>query len=79
MSADGAGLPTERQVLRVNPIACKAHGLCIELLPELITADPWGYPIIASGPVPVQLLALARRAVSDCPTLALLLADESDR
>jgi ferredoxin len=62
--------------LRVNPIACQAHGLCIELLPELIGADPWGYPIIAQGPVPDQLLPLARRAVAACPTLALLLAAE---
>jgi ferredoxin len=61
--------------LRVNPIACEAHGLCLELLPELISADPWGYPIIRPGPVPVRLLALARRAVAACPTLALLLAE----
>jgi len=59
--------------LRVNPIACEAHGLCAELLPELITLDPWGYPIIAAGPVPRDLLPLARRAVAACPTLALLL------
>ena len=26
--------------LRVNPIACEAHGVCAELLPELITLDP---------------------------------------
>jgi ferredoxin len=61
--------------LRVNPIACEAHGLCIELLPELITADPWGYPIIAPGPVPAGLIPLARRAAAACPTLALLLGD----
>jgi ferredoxin len=59
----------------VNPIACDAHGVCIELLPELIAADPWGYPLIRRGPVPLRLLALARRAVSDCPTLALVLAE----
>ena len=59
--------------LRVNPIACEAHGLCAELLPELITLDPWGYPIVAAGPVPSHLLPLARRAVAACPTLALLL------
>jgi ferredoxin len=63
--------------LRVNPIACDAHGLCIELLPELISADPWGYPIIRPGPVPLRLLSLARRAVADCPTLALLLAERA--
>ena len=62
-------------VLRINPIACQAHGLCIELLPELITADPWGYPIIDPGPVPAGLLPLARRAVAACPTLALLFGD----
>jgi ferredoxin len=59
--------------LRVNPIACEAHGMCTELLPELITADPWGYPIVAPGYVPDDLLPLARRAVTACPTLALLL------
>ena len=64
---------TGRQQLRVDPIACQAHGLCVELLPELIRADPWGYPIVAPGPVPEQLLPLARRAVTACPTLALLL------
>jgi ferredoxin len=69
----GAGLSGPR--LTVNPIACQAHGLCIELLPELMTADPWGYPIIAPGPVPDELLPLARRAVAACPTLALLLGD----
>jgi ferredoxin len=61
------------QELRVNPIACQAHGMCIELLPELIAADPWGYPLIARGPVPAELLPLAQRAVNSCPTLALLL------
>ena len=59
--------------LRVNPIACEAHGVCAELLPELITPDPWGYPIVGPGPVPSALLPLARRAVGACPTMALLL------
>jgi ferredoxin len=63
-----------RPALRVNPIACEAHGVCIELLPELIRADPWGYPIIEAGPVPDELLPLARRAVAACPTLALMLS-----
>lgn len=59
--------------LRVNPIACEAHGLCAELLPELIRLDEWGYPIIDQPDVPDELLGLARRAVDACPTLALLL------
>ena len=32
--------------LRVNPIRCAAHGVCAELLPELISLDPWGYPVL---------------------------------
>jgi ferredoxin len=62
--------------LRVNPVTCEAHGVCAELLPELITVDPWGYPIVAPGPVPGPLLPHARRAVAACPTLALLLQPE---
>jgi ferredoxin len=62
--------------LRVNPIACEAHGLCIELLPELISRDPWGFPIVTPGPVPDDLMPLAKRAVALCPTLALLLSKE---
>ena len=63
------------QRLRVNPVACDAHGVCIELLPELIGRDPWGYPMATDRPVPERLLQHARRAVELCPTLALLLVD----
>jgi len=64
--------------LRVNPIACEAHGLCAELLPELIRLDDWGYPIIDQPEVPESLLGLARRAVDVCPTLALLIERSSE-
>jgi ferredoxin len=59
--------------LRVDPTVCSGHGLCAELLPELITLDEWGYPLLAGGPVPPELARRARRAVRDCPALALLL------
>jgi ferredoxin len=59
--------------LRVNPIACEAHGLCAELLPEWIERDDWGYPIIDERPIPPALLDHARRAADACPTLALRL------
>jgi ferredoxin len=65
--------------LRVNPIACAAHGMCAELLPEMITLDQWGYPIVADGPVPRQLTAHARRAADVCPTLALLIDETRHR
>jgi ferredoxin len=63
--------------LRVNPIACEAHGLCAELFPERITLDHWGYPIIADEPIPHHLAEHAARAVGACPTLALLLEVET--
>jgi len=59
--------------LRVNPIACEAHGMCAELLPELIELDDWGYPLVDGRDAPDELRAHARRAVAACPTLALLL------
>jgi len=59
--------------LKVNPIACTGYGICAELLPELVDLDEWGYPIINPDPIPNSLQALARRAVTDCPALALRL------
>ena len=63
--------------VRVNPIACEAHGMCAELLPERITLDEWGYPVIDDTPVSGAELEHAIRAVRACPTFALLL--ERDR
>ena len=59
--------------LTVNPIDCAGHGVCAELLPELIWLDEWGYPIVDPRPVPPQLDREARRAVAACPALALKL------
>ena len=59
--------------LRVNPIACEAHGMCAELLPERITLDEWGYPLLDDETLPRSLLEHARRAAQACPTFALLL------
>jgi ferredoxin len=58
--------------LKVNPIACEAHGMCAELLPEMIDLDEWGYPIVDGRPLPPELFALAQRAATACPTLALM-------
>lgn len=68
-----AGVTTMR--LRVDPTTCTGHGLCAELLPELIALDRWGYPLLADQVVPASLLGRARRTVTDCPALALRLTD----
>ncbi len=59
--------------LRVDPIACEAHGLCAELFPERISLDDWGYPIVDPSPLDPGLEKHAKRAAAACPTLALLL------
>jgi ferredoxin len=60
--------------MTIDRIRCDGHGLCAELLPELIRLDDWGYPIIAPGPIPGALMPLAQRAVQACPVLALAVA-----
>lgn len=65
--------------LRVDWPACKAHGLCHELLPERFTLDEWGFPVVDATPVPADLVEAARRAVASCPTLALRLVEPPSR
>ena len=59
--------------LRVDPIACDGRGLCAEVLPEMITLDDWGFPVIRDAEVPPGLLDEAAEAVRLCPRLALRL------
>ena len=64
----------DRVMLKVDRIRCDGRGLCAELLPELVSLDEWGYPIVSAGPIAADLVGHARRAVSTCPVLALRLA-----
>ncbi|HSP36986.1 MAG TPA: ferredoxin [Frankiaceae bacterium] len=59
--------------LSVDWTRCDGRGLCVELLPELIARDDWGYPIIRRAEVPDRLGNYARQAVRVCPRLALRL------
>ena len=59
--------------LRVDPIACDGRGLCAEVLPELITLDDWGFPIISDEELPPGLMAAVGEAIRLCPLLALRL------
>ncbi len=56
----------------VDWLRCDAHGVCAELLPEVLGLDDWGYPVVR-GPVPLHLERLAERARGSCPALALKL------
>ena len=57
--------------LRVDPVACDAYGFCAELLPERVTLDEWGYPVVDGRPVEANLVDLATRAAAECPRRAL--------
>jgi ferredoxin len=58
--------------LLVDWPACRARGLCSEMLPEVVQLDEWGYPVV-TGPVSQSQLRDARSAIRACPQLALRL------
>lgn len=63
--------------VHVDWTRCDGHGACAELLPELLSADEWGFPLALGDQrdpdVPAPLAAHARRAVKACPLQALRL------
>ena len=59
--------------LRVDPIGCTGHGICAELLPDMIRLDDWGYPIIEDVAIQQSSIEDVRRAIPACPALALRL------
>jgi ferredoxin len=59
----------------IDPTACDAYGYCAELLPEAITLDEWGYPVVDGKPLPADLVEVARRAARDCPRRAITLRE----
>jgi len=63
--------------IRVDRIACDGRGLCAEILPEWITLDDWGFPIVNQAIVPEDLVLAAEDAVEVCPKLALWLETAS--
>jgi ferredoxin len=61
--------------IRVDPTRCRGHGNCAGLFPERIELDDWGYPIVDPTPFGRELEGHARRAVTHCPVLAVLLVE----
>ena len=59
--------------LEIDWTRCDGHGLCAELLPERITRDEWGFPLIRNA-IADDTKNL-RRAVAACPALALRLSE----
>ena len=65
--------------LVVDWTRCTGHGMCAELLPEIIEMDDWGYPVVADRPVPPRLDRHAAAARAACPALAVRLDPELRR
>lgn len=76
----GAREPAAR--LHIDWTKCDGRGLCVELLPEALTRDDWGYPVAARGrvreaadksnvPLTGAELGAAVDAEKFCPLLAL--------
>jgi ferredoxin len=68
-----------RQQLHVDWTRCDGHGVCAALLPERITQDDWGYPVLHRDTFDAAELADARRAIAACPALALRLERARER
>ena len=67
----GSGVRSAVQLrVRVDPVACDAFGYCAELLPERVTLDEWGYPMVDGAPLGRELVELATRAAAECPRRA---------
>jgi ferredoxin len=65
-----------KRTLRVNPILCDGYGYCAEIVPELISLDDWGFPIVSTQSIEGdEQMSFARRAVATCPRLALLIQE----
>lgn len=59
--------------VRVNPILCEGVGICAHLAADLVTLDPWGFPLLPGGALTPAQVSQMRRAVNACPRRALIL------
>jgi ferredoxin len=60
--------------LEIDWPRCDGHGLCAALLPDRISRDEWGYPVLHDVNIEAGAERDVRRAVAACPALALRLS-----
>ena len=63
----------------IDPVACDAYGYCAELLPEAITLDEWGYPIVDGKPLPPELVECGQAGRPGLPAPRHHVAGAQDR
>jgi ferredoxin len=59
----------------INPADCDGFGFCAQILPELLSLDEWGFPVVREDEVPESLVQAARLAAHLCPRKAVLLLE----
>lgn len=65
--------------IAVDWTRCDGHGLCSRILPERITLDEWGFPVLDRASLDPSLHSAAALAARTCPVLALRILRTGDR
>ncbi|MEO6700722.1 MAG: ferredoxin [Jatrophihabitantaceae bacterium] len=62
---------TKAPSLVIDWTRCDGHGLCAALLPQAISRDEWGYPVIDQARLARLPAGELNRVIGCCPALAL--------
>jgi ferredoxin len=63
--------------VQVNPQVCAGFGVCLGVCPEAFALHDDGYAVVLVSEVPPEHEDAVRRAVSQCPSGAISLTDDS--
>ena len=63
--------------VRVDPQVCAGFGACLGLSPEVFELHDDGYAVVRVGEVPKELEDVVRMAVSQCPSGAISITEDS--
>ncbi len=63
--------------VHVDTEVCAGFGVCLGLCPEVFELHDDGYAIVLAGEVPPELEDVVRQAVSQCPSNAISLSDDT--
>ena len=63
--------------VHVDPDICAGFGVCVGLSPEVFELHDDGYAVVMVSEVPPELEDVVRAAVSQCPSNAISISDDS--
>jgi len=63
--------------VRVDASVCAGFGVCLGLAPDVFVLHDDGYAIVRTAEVPQALEEMVRAAVSQCPSGAISLSEET--